>query len=492
MNSKSEGAYHHWLFDPPCAKDDLHFADWTTAEWLTRNHHGLNWDSGVVPYAGVTDHFEHTLIREWTLSSSSGGAGIFNENATSSLKWRLIALNSESQEKLHSSSSQIHNLQTVLEELRSHLERLESEEKVKLDVLTLKIAKLQYLFKDFEEKFTQPIKEMKQKQETSNSFFNGLQSSVRVIGEKFLDLSSETEEKVNVALNRVGEVESAFEGLKVQFKELSVQQTNLSTIVHSIAQRIDQTDRYTKFEGLNNQISVNVFQISEEKQIYPVYLTFDEKIQHVNLLLLHDGEKSLYCYIRHLSRLISGQISSHGHVTFTCNTCFHCFPTRDKLQEHKSNCSEINDCPVISPNENEKTLKFKNHHKKEAIHSIVYADFECLLTQYNYEQVNDRFFELNNVYEDDKENIPPQESPNATFSDYGEYAKLKKSKIVGKAFQRHVPYSAGLYHHDRYEVGKSYYTSFRGRNCTTLFAPELKRIAEVVQRVSIRIGTRKS
>ncbi|KAJ8671348.1 hypothetical protein QAD02_002607 [Eretmocerus hayati] len=237
-----------------------------------------------------------------------------------------------------------------------------------------------------------------------------------------------------------------------------------------------------KFEGLNYQTSVNVFQISEEKQIYPVYLTFDEEIQHVNLLLLHDGEKSYYCYIRHLSRLISGQISSHGHVTFTCNTCFHCFPTRDKLQEHKSNCSEINDCPVILPNENEKTLKFKNHHQKEAIHSIVYADFECLLTQYNYEQVNDRFFELNNVYEDDKENIPPQESPNATFSDYGKYAKLKKSKIVGKAFQRHVPYSAGLYYHDRYEAGKSYYTSSRRRNCTTLFAQELKRIAEVVQR----------
>ncbi|KAJ8671819.1 hypothetical protein QAD02_003078 [Eretmocerus hayati] len=247
-----------------------------------------------------------------------------------------------------------------------------------------------------------------------------------------------------------------------------------------------------KFEGLNNQISVNVFQISEEKQIHPVYLTFDEKIQHVNLLLLHDGEKSHYCYIRHSSRLISSQISSHGHVTFTCDTCFHCFPTRDKLQEHKANCSEINDCSVILPNGNEKTLKFKNHRKKESIHSIVYADFECLLTQYNYEQVNDRSFELNNVYEDDKENIPPQESPNATFSDYGKYAKLKKSKIVGKAFQRHVPYSAGLYYHDRYEAGKSYYTSFRGRNCTTLFAQELERITEVVQRVSIRIGTRKS
>ncbi|KAJ8671820.1 hypothetical protein QAD02_003079 [Eretmocerus hayati] len=91
MNSKSEGAYHHWLFDPPCANDDLDFADWTTAEWLTRNHHGLNWDSGVVPYAGVTDHFEHTLIRECELDKPV----LINVTGHEKREWlRILAQNS--------------------------------------------------------------------------------------------------------------------------------------------------------------------------------------------------------------------------------------------------------------------------------------------------------------------------------------------------------------------------------------------------------------
>ncbi|KAJ8665497.1 hypothetical protein QAD02_007159 [Eretmocerus hayati] len=55
---------YHWLFDPPCSKDNLDFADWTTVNWLQSNHRGLSWNDGSIPYAGVSDHFKHTLIRE--------------------------------------------------------------------------------------------------------------------------------------------------------------------------------------------------------------------------------------------------------------------------------------------------------------------------------------------------------------------------------------------------------------------------------------------
>ncbi|KAJ8666748.1 hypothetical protein QAD02_008410 [Eretmocerus hayati] len=42
-----------------------------------------------------------------------------------------------------------------------------------------------------------------------------------------------------------------------------------------------------RFEALNGDISVKVYQISDDKKIHPVYKTLTEIAQHVDLLLLH-------------------------------------------------------------------------------------------------------------------------------------------------------------------------------------------------------------
>ena len=56
------------------------------------------------------------------------------------------------------------------------------------------------------------------------------------------------------------------------------------------------------FEKQNN-ISVNVFGFEDE--YYPLYISPEQKEIHVNLLLIHDEEKSHYCLIKNLGMMLS-------------------------------------------------------------------------------------------------------------------------------------------------------------------------------------------
>ncbi|KAJ8682681.1 hypothetical protein QAD02_018473 [Eretmocerus hayati] len=60
---------YHWLFDPPCSKDNLDFADWTTVNWLQSNHHGLSWNDGSIPYAGLDEKVRETYVKPAKLST---------------------------------------------------------------------------------------------------------------------------------------------------------------------------------------------------------------------------------------------------------------------------------------------------------------------------------------------------------------------------------------------------------------------------------------
>lgn len=61
--------YHfqgHWLISPPCKFSDLPQRFKRTNNWLTRNHHGIEWYEGIVPQ----DRFEN-LLREITRLAKS-------------------------------------------------------------------------------------------------------------------------------------------------------------------------------------------------------------------------------------------------------------------------------------------------------------------------------------------------------------------------------------------------------------------------------------
>jgi transcription elongation factor Elf1 len=60
-----------------------------------------------------------------------------------------------------------------------------------------------------------------------------------------------------------------------------------------------------KFEGLNTNISINVFGVEEKNIVGPFYYTENKKQTHINLLYLQDGESNHYCWIKNMSRYVN-------------------------------------------------------------------------------------------------------------------------------------------------------------------------------------------
>lgn len=71
-----------------------------------------------------------------------------------------------------------------------------------------------------------------------------------------------------------------------------------------------------KFEE-NNNISVNVFSADESLKVYPLRLTRLKMESYLTKLFLW---KNYYSVIKDMSRLVSAQISDHGHKKHICNT----------------------------------------------------------------------------------------------------------------------------------------------------------------------------
>lgn len=155
-----------------------------------------------------------------------------------------------------------------------------------------------------------------------------------------------------------------------------------------------------KFEKQNTSLSVNVFELVKKQKKKKItirnengfetkeiddfsvkifYVTKQEKLHnHVNLLLIHDGKKSHYCYIKNLSALVGSQISKDKRKKHICNSCFSMFRSEDLRQNHvTSGCCMRR--KVIYPMKGENEMKFKNFHRKTTCRFSIYADFESVL-----------------------------------------------------------------------------------------------------------------
>ena len=128
-----------------------------------------------------------------------------------------------------------------------------------------------------------------------------------------------------------------------------------------------------KFE-IQNKISVNVLGF-EKGNLYPVHVTKERFDQHVNLLLLSDGQKSHYCWIKSMSRLL-GHHNSDGHRYHYCIYCLQGFTSHRVLEKHQIYCKEHGAQQVELPKEEDKWLFYKDVRKQLKVPYIIYADFE--------------------------------------------------------------------------------------------------------------------
>ena len=130
-----------------------------------------------------------------------------------------------------------------------------------------------------------------------------------------------------------------------------------------------------KIEKQNN-ICINLFGY-EEKQKCPIYISKKKYQDHMELLLITEGENKHYVLIKDFNKFMFNQ-TKHEHRKYFCMYCLQCFSREDVLTEHKNNCISINGKQAINMPEKGDKVYFKNHHKQLPVPFVIYADFEAL------------------------------------------------------------------------------------------------------------------
>ena len=128
--------------------------------------------------------------------------------------------------------------------------------------------------------------------------------------------------------------------------------------------------------------------------IFPLFVVDQPKSKHVNLFYHSiideklDERKSHYTYIKDINKLLF-KINKHNSKTHVCLKCLHNFSSEKLLNEHLSdNLCTKKDGPVkcVYPAEGS-VVEFKSFQKQLKAPFAIYADFECLTTEYHKEGV---------------------------------------------------------------------------------------------------------
>ena len=128
-----------------------------------------------------------------------------------------------------------------------------------------------------------------------------------------------------------------------------------------------------------NSIGISVFGYKGKRQFYPITITKTVYEEHMELLLLGDGEGSRhYVLIKDVNRMLCS-VSKHGHKQHFCLHCLHSCTSEKILEKHKETCLEVNGTQAVRlPKEGTK-IKFKNHRNSMPVPFVIYADFESIL-----------------------------------------------------------------------------------------------------------------
>ena len=128
-----------------------------------------------------------------------------------------------------------------------------------------------------------------------------------------------------------------------------------------------------------NKINISVFGYKGRKQFYPIRISKSEYEDHIELLLLGDGEGNLhYVLIKDVNRMLNS-VSKHGHKQHFCLHCLHSCVSEEVLGRHKETCLQVNGVQAAKlPKEGTK-IKFKNHSNSMPVPFVIYADFESIL-----------------------------------------------------------------------------------------------------------------
>jgi hypothetical protein len=135
------------------------------------------------------------------------------------------------------------------------------------------------------------------------------------------------------------------------------------------------------FERNNQNFTVNVYVYEEsEDDVIPIYVTkCGMRAKHIDLLLLIDGEKSHYVWMKRMSAVVCHGTKSKAKV-YVCPQCIHPFTIKESFENHLSDCAKQKRQKISFPEENRDKLFWKSYSKTEFCPFVIYADFESYLS----------------------------------------------------------------------------------------------------------------
>ena len=124
-----------------------------------------------------------------------------------------------------------------------------------------------------------------------------------------------------------------------------------------------------------NKICINAFSY-EDKLVCPVYVSKKKYDDFMNLLMIHEGNKSHYVYVSLDFNSLMFNASKHKDKKWFCMRCLQHFSSEIILEKHK-------DCLVVYGEQRVKLdggyFEFKNYANKMRVPFKIYVDFECIL-----------------------------------------------------------------------------------------------------------------
>ena len=122
-----------------------------------------------------------------------------------------------------------------------------------------------------------------------------------------------------------------------------------------------------------NNICINEF-CYERKLTYPVDLSNQDFKDCMDLLLMSNGNKVRYVYIKDFNWFMFNK-TKNRNKKFFCKYCLQCFNSEEVLTEHKKYCLTLNGRQSVKLKSG--SISFKNYSNQLAVPFKIYADFEC-------------------------------------------------------------------------------------------------------------------
>lgn len=137
---------------------------------------------------------------------------------------------------------------------------------------------------------------------------------------------------------------------------------------------------------LDYKISIGVYNLIKKK-IYPSYIPKEICDKHIDILFFTKRNKSHYCWIKNLSKLIVNQYNKDEHKIYICRKCFTKKTTIEKLKEHILYCNSNEPVKVNMPNIYNNNLYFNKYYTQNEIPFAIYADFEAIIKKFKKEDL---------------------------------------------------------------------------------------------------------